>query len=519
MRVFILIFLTIVLYVRCANIVAPSGGPRDTEAPKVLNVVPKNGSTNYKNKNLYVTFDEDIENNQLASKVIVSPTITGNYTVKIKKNILRLQWADTLKENTTYTFNLADGIKDITEYNTLKNYSVTFSTGPDIDSNKIQSVVQPLPGNTIDVNTKVMLFPVQDSVLHYIRLKPEYVGTVSETGLIEIPYIKKGRYTIIAINDYNKNNTWNFNEPVDIHKNIEINGIFKDSFHIQETTLDTSKLQSANSSDKSIKFLFTKGLQKIIIKDASGPYIITKINQREFAIQNQYKIRDTTIMQISIVDSVGIRSEFKKKVKFKTIDSQKDKDSIIYIEDINKKSFLKPKLDSIQFTTFKYVDSIPLTIEAPKYVTYSITNNYTNFWILFKGQKEGDSIILNAPKGAFHSINTEYNRELRRKLLTGEEKEFGNLTFEIVSKEKEYTIHITDSRKTIIYTAYNQARHHIKNLEPGEYVLSAFIDTNKNGVWDAYNPIREIPAEPIYYYKEKLLIKANWDIEDIQMIF
>ena len=127
-RLLILLFSSL-LFIRCANIVPPTGGPRDLDPPKVISSFPENGRTNYTDNYITVTFNEPILDHQLSTKVIVSPTIEGLYTVKVKKNTIRLEWADTLKPNTTYTFNFVDGVKDNTENNPIKNYSVTFSTG------------------------------------------------------------------------------------------------------------------------------------------------------------------------------------------------------------------------------------------------------------------------------------------------------------------------------------------------------------------------------------------------------
>ena len=54
--------------------------------------------------------------------------------VKLGGKSISVNWKDTLKENTTYTFVFGDNIQDITEGNTLNNFQFVFSTGDVIDT-------------------------------------------------------------------------------------------------------------------------------------------------------------------------------------------------------------------------------------------------------------------------------------------------------------------------------------------------------------------------------------------------
>lgn len=516
-RIYLLLF-TCLLFVRCANIVNPTGGPKDTEIPKVLSSYPKNGQKNYTGNSITLTLNEDIADNQISNKILVSPTIEGLYTVRVKKSILKLTWEDTLKPNTTYTFNFIDGIKDLTEGNSIKSYSVTFSTGPDLDSNSLAATIKAQPGEQLSRDYKILLFDKTDSVLSLLKKQPEYLGILNDSGKIKMNYLKEKEYTALAIHDQNKNNKWDKTESVDI-KNIAIKNSMNEAFHVQATTLDSTKLISVNSLNKNINILFSNGLQKINIKDENGSYIATKESHRKYYIQNEYNLKDSTKIQIEYVDSMGINGLLEKNVKFKQIDIEKDKDSIINIKNINKKYSLSPKLDSIQFSTDKIITDFELTIVAPKNVSYTLTNNYTNFVLKFMGQKELDTIKIKIPYRTLTSINKEYNKDFNQTLVTGQEKEFGNIHFVIDTKSPNYISYFENEQKAIVYTSKNKSVNTVKNLIPGEYKLFVHVDTNNDGVWNAYDPLNNIPAEPIIYFKEKLVIRPNWDLEDIQMIF
>lgn len=516
-RILILLFSSL-LFTRCANIVPPTGGPRDTEAPKIISAYPKNGQTNYKENYITMTFDEAIVDNQLSSKILVSPTIEGIYIVKINKNTAKVTWRDTLKANTTYTFNIIEGIKDNTENNVLKNYSITFSTGNDIDSNKIFSDIKNLPGLAGSSNLKLMLFEKTDTLLKILNTKPEYIGIATDSGKVEIDYIKEKDYTALAVADNNKNNKWDKNEPIDI-KNIYLKNYLIETFQVQTTILDTAKVVSTNQNNKTINIFFSKGLQYLKITGKEGPYICTKLSSRKYSIENQFNLTDTTKIQFEYVDSVGIKSVYQKKIKFKDIDLQKDKDSIINITNINKKKGLKQLIDSIQFNMDHMVDTFSLNVTVPKHITYTLTNNYTNFVLVLKGQKEKDTVEIFIPYKRLHSLYGEYNRQYKETFITENEKNFGNISFELKTEKTDFTTYVKNSKDEIIYSSKNVYKNQIKNLEPGEYTLFVHVDINKDGFWNAYDPIQDLAAEPVFYFKEKLIIRANWDLEDIQMIF
>ena len=516
-RLHIILFSSI-LFIRCANIVPPTGGPRDTKEPKVLSEYPKNGTTNYKENYITLTFDELIVENQLSSKVLVSPVIEGNFSVRIKKNTVKLSWSDTLKPNTTYTFNLANGIKDNTEGNTIKNYSVTFSTGNDIDTNKIYGKIKNYPGAINNLNLKLLLYPATDTIQKLLKTKPEYIGTATDSGDVSINYVKHTIYQAIAIYDINNNNKWDLNEAADL-KQLSIKNEINQNFELQQTTLDTTRILSINSKDKYLNILTSKGLQEITITDQNGIYLPTKINSRKYQLENQYKLDDSTKIQIVYVDSMGIKGAYTKNVKFKKFDIQKDKDTIVNINNINKKYILKPNLDSILYLTDRLIDTIKLNLIAPDYVSYEIKNYHNSFTIIFKGQKEKDSLEFTLPYKTIHSLYSEYNKEYTQKLTTAEEKMYGNLQYQIKTTSTNYTSYLENSAKVIVYKSKNQAINKIKNLDPGSYKLFVFVDLNNDGYWNAYDPINKIAAEPILYFKEDLIIRANWDLEDIQMIF
>jgi len=50
-------------------------------------------------------------------------------------------------------------------------------------------------------------------------------------------------------------------------------------------------------------------------------------------------------------------------------------------------------------------------------------------------------------------------------------------------------------------------------MHPGEYLLKAIKDCNGNGEWDTGDYLNKKQPEAIFYYKEKVKVRSNWDVE------
>ena len=124
----------------CAKRGTPTGGPKDTIPPLLINASPKNKSIQFKSREITLSFDEYIKLKNLDQQLIISPpldlselAIEPQTTISKKINI---EFNDSLnlEEKTTYTFNFGSSIEDNNEGNILPFFSYTISTGDVIDS-------------------------------------------------------------------------------------------------------------------------------------------------------------------------------------------------------------------------------------------------------------------------------------------------------------------------------------------------------------------------------------------------
>ena len=107
----------------------PTGGEKDANPPKLLKTFPQNNSVNFKEKSIFFEFDENIAINKWGENFNLSPIPENPIKYKIKNKTLILDIENQLQENTTYSVNLNQCIKDVNEGNVLDNLGFSFSTG------------------------------------------------------------------------------------------------------------------------------------------------------------------------------------------------------------------------------------------------------------------------------------------------------------------------------------------------------------------------------------------------------
>ena len=107
----------------CAQIGAPTGGPKDSIPPELVNAVPKLMATNFKGNKIILNFNEYIDVQDITNNLLVSPLPKINPTVEYKLKSVTVKLKDTLIDNTTYTINFGNAIKDNNEGNPFRNFS------------------------------------------------------------------------------------------------------------------------------------------------------------------------------------------------------------------------------------------------------------------------------------------------------------------------------------------------------------------------------------------------------------
>jgi len=199
-------YLPVILFCwSCAQQGSPSGGPRDEDPPVVLESDPPNYSTRFEAKKIEVTFDEYITLESVNQQLIVSPPMEEQPTVKLRKRTMIIEYVDTLKANTTYTFNFGEAIQDLHEGNMLQNYEYVFSTGDILDSMSVRGSLQYAENLEIPEDPiSIMLYTdLRDSVP--LLDIPLYVGRSNDSGVFSVNNLRPDVYKVFALKDGNNN--------------------------------------------------------------------------------------------------------------------------------------------------------------------------------------------------------------------------------------------------------------------------------------------------------------------------
>jgi Bacterial Ig-like domain len=192
----------------CAQIGLPTGGEKDTIAPKLVKANPVFGSKNVNSNKITLEFDEYIDVADLSQNLIISPLQNKNPSIMANPRTITLKFRDTLLPNTTYTINFGDAVRDINEANIVKGLSFTFSTGNVLDSSSISGKVIVAESGEYDSTLVVMLYKnAVDSTV--TKKKPNYIAKVKGDGSFEFKNLPAINFKIYALKDGDGGKTYN----------------------------------------------------------------------------------------------------------------------------------------------------------------------------------------------------------------------------------------------------------------------------------------------------------------------
>lgn len=189
----------------CANVVAPTGGPRDEDPPVVLRSTPPNFSTQYQGQNVRIFFDEFVELRNIRQNLLVSPPLANDPDFRTRgRSIIMSLNEDSLLANTTYNFFFGEAIVDITEANPIPNYQFVVSTGDYVDSLSVRGRVVNAKTLQPSEGVFVMMYNnIYDSVPMLER--PVYLTKTNKEGNFTINNMQDGEYLMFALLDMNSN--------------------------------------------------------------------------------------------------------------------------------------------------------------------------------------------------------------------------------------------------------------------------------------------------------------------------
>ena len=503
-----------VYLIQCATPGSPSGGPKDTQPPGVIDDQSSvNPAINFDADEIVIAFDEWVKLENPSTQIIVSPPIDPRPVPKLsRKTVVIPIERDDLRDNTTYIINFGDAIQDITEGNVPPNMTYVFSTGPYVDSLSIRgSLYDAYSGEPLS-DVRVLLHTT-DSDTAIFRSLPAYFATTDSAGYFNLEYLRADTFWVYAIRE-------------------EGYGNYKLEDGEAAAFLDSPIVLTDTSSPQFQLALF----------NTVAPVLLVSINRRD-AVQKVILNREPD--EISLIgypaeqywdvfaDTIRFWYTGQDTVTVELLEASQPFDTVRLYP-----SSGIPQRPSLNLAKRKRHPVEPLNIVSNEPVS-SIAAGLVSVWrgdsleisgwdlvidsldkriLVLNGQweeKAGYSIKL--IPGALTTDFATQNDSIELRFAIDESVNFGalNLTVAGLDSTMAYVLEINDAdRQLFSFPISGMASETfiLSNMEAKQYSASVIEDANRNGRWDT-GDIRE-KRQPERIFTEAVTgMRPGWDLD------
>lgn len=190
----------------CASQRAPEGGPPDTDPPVVYETVPAAGATRVAGDRVLLRFSEHVDRTSFAQALHVSPLQRIAPEIVWSGRDVELRFAEPFAPDRTYVISVGSTVRDMNAGNQMgASFLLAFSTGDSIDAGSVRGrVYDPKPAGVslfawrLDTRAADTLDPT--------RVRPDYVVQSGDDGSFTFAHLAAAPYRVIAVRD-KQNNT------------------------------------------------------------------------------------------------------------------------------------------------------------------------------------------------------------------------------------------------------------------------------------------------------------------------
>ncbi len=453
-----------VLLFSCANIVAPTGGPRDEKAPTIKKRSLIDSAVNFKGGTIHFEFDEFVQLRDIQNQFIITPLVKTNPKITAHKKRVSIQIDDSLLEkNTTYTISMGNAIQDLKEGNPYKNLSFTFSTGSYFDSLSLHGNVIEANTGKPDTTSVVMLYLAGLPDSAFFREKPMYVQKV-EGGNFFFKNLPNKEFAIYALKDLNSNLRYDLATERIAFIDKKVNAA--DSIPV--TLYSFTEEEKTDTGKK----------RKTLIKPTTQDTKSTLSTDKKIVGRLNYSINADTVNKTKRTFDINDSLSFRFDRTMKVLDVTKIR---IFQDDVLDAS-ATIRLDSTQ-------KIILVNTQWTEDALYKV--------ILLKGFAQ-DSSGLQANAGEFY-------------FKTKRKSDYGFLTVQC-KKEESDMVELLRNEKVIARKNATDTTIIFPLLIPDNYQVRLLHDKNKNGKWDTGSFFDEKKQpEWVELFPAQISIKANWE--------
>ncbi len=571
---FIIMICGFIVFSRCANQGMPTGGPKDSIPPFLVETSPAARGLNFSGKEVKLTFNEFIIPDAVSEELVVSPPLRKRPSVRTKSKSLIVDFNEELKPDVTYSMDFKNSVVDNNERNPLKGLRLIFSTGPVVDTLRLAGIVKKAENLEPQEKILVMLYSNLNDTAVY-RTKPDYIARTDNRGLYLFDNIKPGKYHLFALNDANSNLQYDagseefaFSDSLIVPSakfiaepdtlafgadSLLISGhtlfkpepvylrTFTEKFYQQylDKAIRESRYKCTFVFGESVKDSFNI---RLLDKDVKNWYLLEPNADMDSLT---FWVTDTVI---AVIDTLKLELAYFQLDSLKQKYVEHDTIRLIYTEKERpemrrkKKENEVPEIvqlnfsDNIKPSGFDLNNSVQLTSPEPvknfdfSKIKISLADDSTSLPLRISIHKDtvtwrtydidykwepNTSYKLEIDSAACENIYGITNRKFKKSFTTQKDDYYGKIILNLSSVETPVLVQLLQNNKdeSALKTIVSDKNSKVTFdfLDPAKYKVKIIFDTNNNRKWDPGNFNKKQQPERVAYLPEIIKVRSNWE--------
>ncbi|XWN34995.1 MAG: Ig-like domain-containing domain [Roseivirga sp.] len=545
----------------------PEGGPKDTTPPKIVKSLPLHESTHFKGKTLELVFDKEVDVEDIYNRLIVTPKLKKlenkpSYTYKVRGNTVILTLESPLEEETTYTFNFNDAIKDITEGNVAASPVLTFSTGAQLDAMYVTGRVEYLMTQLPVPQALVALYKAEDEEVNILNGPPDYFITADEEGRFTLDHIKQGNYHIYASKTKES--------PLTVDLGTDAYGFLKAPIDLTTAPADDIlisilqadvrefKLQSQQPQDQYFELNFSKPVEEYSLalvrksqRRKEMPMLYSHLVEEKQTIRVYNTLglleEDSLEAQLTATDVLGSGIEETVTVRFKEGRRQKNRASYKFspasgaaikphfvgtmtlnkpIKEIvtdhlyfvcNGREKVRIRSEDIELNAHRDVVTIKKQLDPALWVVKEESSTKKKRKAAEKDQatEKEEGLVLHMDEEAFVTVEGDQSEAMCYRYTFENPQEYATISGTVMTNAPGFIVQLLDLDYEVLDEIRNERHYQFKGVLPGSYRLRLLILQDKEGEWSFGNVYERREPDRVSVYPEEVGVIANWEITEI----
>jgi Bacterial Ig-like domain len=515
--------LTIVLLMAaCAQVREPTGGEKDEQGPLLVESTPFPMTTGFAGDRIVLRFNERVQLKSIRENLVVSPPLSKAPTVRlIGDRSVQIGFEEPLLANTTYAFDFAKGVVDLTESNVYEGGPFVLSTGSVIDSARLSVDVNDARTLAPMKGVEVLLFAEGDTC-DPRNCQPHYFARTDEQGHAHIEFMRPDNYKAFALRDLNGNHLYDLpTEAVAFGSEgvtASTDSLVTPAELRMFTALDSAqRLLDARFADGALRLAFSRPVSDVGISSvAGGPMTgawLPEWNAARDSVRVWY-LGDSMVQAPVLVRADDLLLD--------TVDvEQRSPAADLILARVAITGTPAVELEASR--PVAVVDTTRFTLKRDSVVLpfrLSVSEGQARRFLLNTGLKPGEKGTLNLLPGSLVDHQGRTNDTLSIPIDLPATNESGSLSVSLPALGDGYQgafiLELLDAKGQVVLLQAGPAlpaQISWKTLPPQAFGLRLVADDNTNGRWDAGSLQQGQQPEGVYVHPKGATVRAGWEVE------